>query len=202
MFFFLMIRRPPRSTRTDTLFPYTTLFRSPHSRSAAGNRHSPRSSRIAGSCTASRSWPDRRPGPGRAAGAAGRGVRSVEAWEVSFRRIGSGEKRASATFLHELVQVAEAGEHDGDAVAHHAGADDCRRAGLGAGIAGVELEADVHFPVGRLGTVRRGDEIAVDAVPDLGHLGTGGRRRQRLWLLSPRVAARDAAAPPVTPATP
>src|SRR3546814_16968967 len=27
--FFLMIRRPPRSTRTDTLFPYTTLFRSP-----------------------------------------------------------------------------------------------------------------------------------------------------------------------------
>src|SRR3546814_19660074 len=27
-FFFLMIRRPPRSTRIDTLFPYTTLFRS------------------------------------------------------------------------------------------------------------------------------------------------------------------------------
>src|SRR3546814_6084252 len=29
LFFLLMIRRPPRSTRTDTLFPYTTLFRSP-----------------------------------------------------------------------------------------------------------------------------------------------------------------------------
>src|SRR6187402_2263980 len=28
-FFFLMIRRPPRSTRLATLFPYTTLFRSP-----------------------------------------------------------------------------------------------------------------------------------------------------------------------------
>src|SRR3546814_14226355 len=28
LFFFLMIRRPPRSTRTDTPFPYTTLFRS------------------------------------------------------------------------------------------------------------------------------------------------------------------------------
>src|SRR3546814_4545820 len=28
MFFLLMIRRPPRATRTDTLFPYTTLFRS------------------------------------------------------------------------------------------------------------------------------------------------------------------------------
>src|SRR3546814_15721945 len=30
-----MIRRPPRSTRTDTLFPYTTLFRSAASRDAA-----------------------------------------------------------------------------------------------------------------------------------------------------------------------
>src|SRR3546814_18293815 len=28
-FFFVMIRRPPRPTRTDTLFPYTTRFRSP-----------------------------------------------------------------------------------------------------------------------------------------------------------------------------
>src|SRR3546814_377087 len=28
LIFLLMIRRPPRSTRTDTLFPYTTLFRS------------------------------------------------------------------------------------------------------------------------------------------------------------------------------
>src|SRR3546814_16356729 len=28
LFFFLMRRRPPRATRTDTLFPYTTLFRS------------------------------------------------------------------------------------------------------------------------------------------------------------------------------
>src|SRR3546814_15242895 len=27
LFFFLLIRRPPSSTRTDTLFPYTTLFR-------------------------------------------------------------------------------------------------------------------------------------------------------------------------------
>src|SRR3546814_12168416 len=33
-FFFFMIRRPPRSTRTDTLFPYTTLFRSPTARGA------------------------------------------------------------------------------------------------------------------------------------------------------------------------
>src|SRR3546814_11064510 len=34
-FFFLMIRRPPRSTRTDTLFPYTTLFRSDRRRAIA-----------------------------------------------------------------------------------------------------------------------------------------------------------------------
>src|SRR3546814_12879013 len=33
-FFLLMIRRPPRSTRTNTLFPYTTLFRSIHDRRA------------------------------------------------------------------------------------------------------------------------------------------------------------------------
>src|SRR3546814_2263516 len=47
IFFFLMIRRPPRSTRTDTLFPYTTLFRSrtppaslprPHRKPAASER--------------------------------------------------------------------------------------------------------------------------------------------------------------------
>src|SRR3546814_13803393 len=39
-FCFLMIRRPPRSTRTDTLFPYTTLFRSLRARyqALAGDR--------------------------------------------------------------------------------------------------------------------------------------------------------------------
>src|SRR3546814_4195881 len=36
-----MIRRPPRSTRTDTLFPYTTLFRSP---AGAGMRNGRRQS--------------------------------------------------------------------------------------------------------------------------------------------------------------
>src|SRR3546814_13404457 len=46
LFFFLMIRRPPRSTRTDTLFPYTTLFRSPAVRGhgkarVAGRRKDP-----------------------------------------------------------------------------------------------------------------------------------------------------------------
>src|SRR3546814_15543307 len=36
VFFFFMIRRTPRSTRTDTLFPYTTLFRSDMSYSGKG----------------------------------------------------------------------------------------------------------------------------------------------------------------------
>src|SRR3546814_10562663 len=40
-FFFLMIRRPPRSTRTDTLFPYATLFRS-NARSGAAHRRAVR----------------------------------------------------------------------------------------------------------------------------------------------------------------
>src|SRR3546814_21194954 len=42
LLFFLMIRRPPRSTRTDTLFPYTTLFRSSRRRAhAPRRRHGP-----------------------------------------------------------------------------------------------------------------------------------------------------------------
>src|SRR3546814_9041233 len=41
--FFLIIRRPPRSTRTDTLFPYTTLFRSRRAAVLAGHpRPAPR----------------------------------------------------------------------------------------------------------------------------------------------------------------
>src|SRR3546814_3657474 len=43
-----MIRRPPRSTRTDTLFPYTTLFRS---------RHIPADGRPVPACHPSIFWP-------------------------------------------------------------------------------------------------------------------------------------------------
>src|SRR3546814_2399589 len=45
-FFFLIIRRPPRSTRTDTLFPYTTLFRSP----MVSTKRATRSGRRSWSC--------------------------------------------------------------------------------------------------------------------------------------------------------
>src|SRR3546814_3367488 len=48
LFFFLMIRRPPRSTRTDTLFPYTTLFRSTHGSTALQRRGVPRLERHRG----------------------------------------------------------------------------------------------------------------------------------------------------------
>src|SRR3546814_12646627 len=44
--FFLMIRRPPRSTRTDTLFPYTTLFRSRRSIGGSARRRRFSSCRI------------------------------------------------------------------------------------------------------------------------------------------------------------
>src|SRR3546814_8088213 len=46
-FFFLMIRRPPRSTLTDTLFPYTTLFRSKPRRRQIARLHPARPRRRA-----------------------------------------------------------------------------------------------------------------------------------------------------------
>src|SRR3546814_14741642 len=66
-FFFLMIRRPPRSTRTDTLFPYTTLFRS-------GRRHRSGEVRGDGEGYARRA----RLRQARARGPAGAGLRSEE----------------------------------------------------------------------------------------------------------------------------
>src|SRR3546814_6583101 len=57
LFLFLMSLRPPRSTRTDTLFPYTTLFRSLRAEEQGGNREN-RVSRIADS--RHRSRPPRR----------------------------------------------------------------------------------------------------------------------------------------------
>src|SRR3546814_19500377 len=59
LLFFLMIRRPPRSTRTDTLFPYTTLFRSPGAARSALRRPSWGCGPCAASCPAARkcrSW--------------------------------------------------------------------------------------------------------------------------------------------------
>src|SRR3546814_17683537 len=55
-----MIRRPPRSTRTDTLFPYTTLFRSDYGEIHMTNAATPRDNSVAGKfqeCGGSRSAP-------------------------------------------------------------------------------------------------------------------------------------------------
>src|SRR3546814_6047906 len=41
-----MIRRPPRSTRTDTLFPYTTLFRSARESRQSSSQRKPRGPRL------------------------------------------------------------------------------------------------------------------------------------------------------------
>src|SRR3546814_10518403 len=68
-----MIRRPPRSTRTDTLFPYTTLFRSQDEASAcswsrpfggtaegSGDRAGGRGEQLRGSCPRVARSPDRK----------------------------------------------------------------------------------------------------------------------------------------------
>src|SRR3546814_2418497 len=68
MLFFLRIRRPPRSTRTDTLFPYTTLFRS------RGRTHRA-SARAGAGRTGDRSGPSRAGGRHRSVDAAARGGR-------------------------------------------------------------------------------------------------------------------------------
>src|SRR3546814_10992363 len=68
-FFFLMRRRPPRSTRTDTLFPYTTLFRSV-GRQAGGAQRAGASEHLgrrAASAEARRRHSDQRSGAGAAA---------------------------------------------------------------------------------------------------------------------------------------
>src|SRR3546814_5188912 len=75
-----MLRLPPRSTRTDTLFPYTTLFRSPRARPAGDLPHRARR----------RGRPRARPGAGRrrlrgqavlAARAGGAGARAARSEE-------------------------------------------------------------------------------------------------------------------------
>src|SRR3546814_18871588 len=76
--FFLMVRRPPRSTRTDTLFPYTTLFRS-------GPAPAHRARSQAAACLA---WRSPRTRPSRPAGSpAKRFYGKDHSWLGSFGRI-------------------------------------------------------------------------------------------------------------------
>src|SRR3546814_9724067 len=68
-----MIRRPPRSTRTDTLFPYTTLFRS-----SRNERSAPAASGLAQRTTAGVQPDDRRPDDAPAARTQGQARRRSE----------------------------------------------------------------------------------------------------------------------------
>src|SRR3546814_19647957 len=58
-----MIRRPPRSTRTDTLFPYTTLFRSAARRRRVQSRQERRKLRLAEGFRRAALWRDADTGP-------------------------------------------------------------------------------------------------------------------------------------------
>src|SRR3546814_11905932 len=71
-FFFLLTRRPPRSTRTDTLFPYTTLFRSGRAwPSACRAEHRGAVAAVAGPATRRQEpWPRAHPHRCRGRGAA------------------------------------------------------------------------------------------------------------------------------------
>src|SRR3546814_3383566 len=112
MIFFLMIRRPPRSTRTDTLFPYTTLFRSrrqdqrafPDQRGFVGDtvQCAVREEDAVGKgieCevhevdpTNSRQGPRRRAGKRRQAGLTGR---ASPRWRTRCERLGTSEEHTS-----------------------------------------------------------------------------------------------------------
>src|SRR3546814_3690272 len=100
VYFFLMIRRPPRSTRTDTLFPYTTLFRTaPHSprridrgRGAPRTRTRPRRRGTGDDVTA------RRAGLARRRQRIGTRVRRLAPRRVGLRLHREAERAAAADF--------------------------------------------------------------------------------------------------------
>src|SRR3546814_4391018 len=101
-----MIRLPPRSTRTDTLFPYTTLFRS----SFAARGAPPPEGRAAGRFAISQGELSRTAGAGRAAGrgvgARRGGLRAAISQPVSFPRkrepsLGSADARSGFPLSRE-----------------------------------------------------------------------------------------------------
>src|SRR3546814_3056625 len=73
-----MIRRPPRSTRTDTLFPYTTLFRSAELDRHARRAIRPQAAERRCRCGGRRVQPDRARSPRGVRAGAGRHAAAVE----------------------------------------------------------------------------------------------------------------------------
>src|SRR3546814_20980880 len=96
-FFFLMIRRPPRSTRTDTLLPYTTLFRADR----VGRRRQHRQGR------GRRGGPALYPRQGKLGDAAGEGVERLPPRDA-------GARRKTDDQLHADAAIALAVEHRQD----------------------------------------------------------------------------------------
>src|SRR3546814_6255802 len=110
-----MIRRPPRSTRTDTLFPYTTLFRS-WAQSCRDWNRSKRSAGCAGSsqtcCDADPVPKNPDPGPAdaaRAADAGGSGTRKAQL-SCPFRTAQADERRSEehTSELQSLMRLSYA----------------------------------------------------------------------------------------------
>src|SRR3546814_15744995 len=87
-FFFLMIRRPPRSTRTDTLFPYPTLFRS-DTRSPLQRLEDPRGAR-------------------RLAAGERHGSRTVDSAPHVHARSSSGRSEEHTSELQSLMRISHA----------------------------------------------------------------------------------------------
>src|SRR3546814_972136 len=102
-----MIRRPPRSTRTDTLFPYTTLFRSQPRRHAGVGAHGDGSGRAGGpqrqSGFAVRRR-QRRCGRGRT----GQGGAVGPAQEVDGRKVRAGRSEEHTSELQSLMRISYA----------------------------------------------------------------------------------------------
>src|SRR3546814_4769875 len=104
VFYFLLIRRPPRSTRTDTLFPYTTLFRSHgHSRISDGKR----ARRVRSLRRRDRSWPQDRHALLRGAGAHWRWCWRLPA-RVSSRDSNRNRSEEHTSELQSLMRISYA----------------------------------------------------------------------------------------------
>src|SRR3546814_18453674 len=110
-FFFLMIRRPPRSTRTDILFPYTTLFRSGEELARAERLPLLHHQKPARSGIAGRDGLARQDGAGHLPGALGRQAfgRRVEGFD---HILAEGCRRLLAPVVALARLPGEAGEQD------------------------------------------------------------------------------------------
>src|SRR3546814_10604956 len=129
LFFFLMIRRPPRSTRTDTLFPYTTLFRSVAAKIKSRRGRSPdqRNSAVSGlrprrPSQRGQAIQQRDPERLRQLGADRGAVVAVGGEHLALHRVLLGHQHrqvaAEAQVLGNVtVVVGEGVRHDGDVVA-------------------------------------------------------------------------------------